>query len=116
MSVDFVSDLGRYGDAGDTMNLNNANGAALLDAMGLLNGARELWGECTIAEARRGIIRARNRSLAQWARAASNSKPPGRVHVFSPAFDDEDLAERIDRFAELVEANAKAGATVIRWG
>lgn len=116
MSVDFSSDLGRHGEDGDTLNLNNANGAALLDAMGLLKDARYLDGECTIAEARRGVIRARNRSLAQWARAASNSKPPGRVHVFSPAFDEEDLEERIDRFSKLVETNATAGATVIRWG
>lgn len=106
MSVDFTTDLG---ERGDELNFNSANGAALLDAMGF--GGRLLEGECSIAEARRGVIRARNRrSITAYTRVAVNER-----RCFSPEFTEEDLAERIDRFSRFVESNAAAGATVVRW-
>lgn len=100
------------------LNLSNVNAEALLAVMGIEpQGSYGLVGEMSIAQARRGVMRARSRrslepfvpkALPDWANVFS-------ARVVVPVHTAEHVSERIDRFAKFVELSAELGAKKIRW-
>lgn len=107
------------------MNLASERGRALLRVLGLDPAP---YGVLSLPEARRALVRARNRrSLASFATGptetfgAPRRGPDGAVElrpvrVFSPGTSEASLLEYVDRFAELVEAATRRRATRILWG
>lgn len=106
-----------------TLNLANDNAARLLTALGLSPD----YGQCSIADARRALLRARNRSHAYLVRedqtlyGAPCAQADGTVAMrpvrgFSAGLSLEALVERIGRFEAFVKGAAAAGATTITWG
>ena len=94
---------------GPVLNLNSANGSALLEMMGFSSRPH---GCVDVHRARRGVIRARSRAdLSQWCRPALEGP-----RAFSPAFNEHDLRERVDRFADFLEQSIARGARNIVWG
>ena len=88
-----------------TYNLANENASILLRALGLSEGL----GECTIAEARRSLLRARNVRLDGLTRPEEITYGSPRQNVdgvvemhplrsFSQGLDVEDILDRIERF------------------
>lgn len=116
-----------YGEPG-FLNLCNANAFALLSLLGL--DAEDSCGSCSLADARRGIMRARasfERRAPAFERAPAVEYAAPRtgtdgvvelkpIRYLSPGFDASDLLDRLDRFAVTVEALASRGATHITWG
>jgi hypothetical protein len=105
------------------LDLANDNAERLLTALGLSPD----YGQCSIADARRALVRARNTSLGHLTRATeivhgaprvqSNGTVEMRpVRVHSAGLSVEGLVERIDRFEAFVKSAAAAGATQISWG
>lgn len=124
MSVTFVADIDDRDDR-PSLNLANSNARALLQAMGL--DSEELYGECSIADARRAIMRARNTDVSDFTRAEEivHGKPREDaegviqlrpVRMVSFGLDVHGLNDRIDRFADMVEEGARKGARGIFWG
>lgn len=103
-------------DDGPTMNLGNANARLMLTALGLEYQDYR----CTIHEARRAVIRANNLPLAHLVRHAERVMGTCGdaivARVFSPEFTEQDLRDRIDRFAAMVEAASSRNASLILWG
>ena len=95
---------------GDRPSVNFANVAAIavLEAMAL---GSHWGGECTIAEARRGVIRARNTKID-----GLTFKGHAFGRVVSGGLDLDGLNRRIDDFSKMVEIGAKSGAKSIYWG
>lgn len=118
MSVDFSSEL----RGGPSLNFNNGNALAVLNALRLAGE----YGECTIPEARRAIIRARSGSLEPFAREAyvEYGKPRAEgnvvtarpIRVIGGGLDVDGLQSRITQLSELIEAEAARGATKLVWG
>jgi hypothetical protein len=105
------------------LNWANANAAIILRVLGLPD---EPYGKAAIPEARRALVRARNRSdLTGFVRAeeviygqprydgAAVELRPVRGIVFG--LGEEDIAERLRAFADFVEASVTTGATEISW-
>jgi len=111
-------------DERPSLNLNNENAKLLLGALGL---STDCWGEMTLPEARRGLMRARARkSLSEFTRAsetfygAPRADENGAIELrpfrgHSGGFSEESLRDRIERFALLVDQAAEQGATKIFW-
>lgn len=109
-------------------NLANENARALLAALGVGSGAvDDLIGELALPEARRAIMRARNVRLDHLTRPARVTAGWPRVledgtvvlqttRASSPEFTVDDLLDRVDRFAALVDEAGRRGATRIVWG
>lgn len=106
-----------------TLNLANDNAERLLTALGLPAD----YGTCSIADARRAVVRARNTNHAHLVRAdktvygapcvqSDGTVAMRPVRVRSAGLSLEGLVERIDRFETFVKGAAAAGATDIRWG
>jgi hypothetical protein len=109
-----------------TLSLNFATGNAL-PLLGALGLPREPYGECTIAEAKRALLRASNVSLESYTRATeihygapceqddgTIELKPVRLHI--KGLSVQDLARRVAEFAAFVRASAEAGASKILWG
>lgn len=98
------------------LNLSNVNAEALLAAMGIeAQGSYGLVGEMSIAQARRGVIRARNRrSLEPFVPRADWTSAFG-ARVIAPVHTTEHVEEHVDRFSKFVELSAELGAKKIRW-
>lgn len=108
-----------------SLNLANDNAARLLAAMDL---PCDCDGEMTLAEARRGLMRARARQdLSQFVReettvyGAPRAQEDGSVELHpvraqSFGLSVEGLRDRIERFGAFVEAAAARGAQTIFWG
>jgi hypothetical protein len=132
-------------DAGSWMNLHNANARALLAALGLATPAHhcdataslesmaarselnELLGSCTLPEARRALLRARNTDLSALERpgelvyGAPRQAEDGSIELrplrcVSGGLDLEGLRRRLDDFERLVARAAALGAPGISWG
>jgi hypothetical protein len=101
----------------------NLYGYSMLRALGL---PAEQSGECTIAEARRGLLRARNTDLGHlveeeettYGRPCADENGaiqlrPLRSHTRGLSL--EDLDRRLNDFSAFVEGAAEAGATQIFW-
>jgi len=111
-------------DDAPSLNLNEGNAVLLLGALGL---TVDCWGEITLAEARRALMRARARkSLSGYTRASETLYGAPRtgedgvvelrpVRSHGGALTEDDLRDRIERFASLVELAATRGATNITW-
>lgn len=106
-----------------TLNLANDNAERLLTALGLPTD----YGQCSIADARRALVRARNTNLARLVReertvyGAPCVRDDGTVamrpvRLYSAGLSVEGLAERVCRFETFLQGAAAAGATEIRWG
>lgn len=105
------------------LNLCNDNAKRLLAALGL----DDIYGEISLPEARRAIIRAKNTNLEDLVRnevveyGTPRDNYDGTVEMrplryHSAPLTLEGLQERIERFAAFVEDSAKLGATQIYWG
>lgn len=124
MSVSFFSNaLVETSDA-EGPNLCNANARLLLGALRL--ASEDLCGDCTVAEARRAVMRARSGSLAAFTRESSSEYgvparsddrvvPMRGLRTYQQGLDVDGLAERIEFFAAFVERAAQLGATTISW-
>ncbi len=108
---------------GPALNLCNGNGIALLRALRL---GMAYAGKISIAEARRAVIRARAGSLEPFARLEEKliGRPVVRadgaiearpVRSWDMGLSTAALAERLERFAVVVEESAKRGAKNIYW-
>jgi len=109
-------------------NWHNGGARAVLDLLGL--ASPYLAGECTIANARRAVIRAR----ATFARKAPqltqepqviHGRPRERqdgtvelrpVRAVIGGIDEASLVRRLEQFADLTERAAERGAEVLTWG
>lgn len=89
-----------------SMNVANMNACALTAALGLPEGQ----GECTIHDARRAVIRARNTDISAH---AFKTEQHSRAYVIG--LDLDRLGERIDEFAKMVEEGAEKGAKRVLW-
>lgn len=105
------------------LDLNEGNAAALFAALG---PPRDPIGELPIVTIRRAIIRARNVDLERHARAPEieYGKPmdqgDGVVEMrpfrgLTVGLTGDQLRERVDRLARVVEEGARHGATMVRW-
>jgi len=109
-------------------NVCNETARALFGALGVPSGgALGMLGELPLPEARRALIRARNRPLAPFLRAPSivRGGPVFRgdgLIALSPlrsvddGLSEEDLRHWLDRFGQLVEEAARRGAGSVCWG
>ena len=100
------------------LNVNFGNGYALLRLLDLNPGQDCLQGEATMAEARRGVMRARatfERRAPDLTRKGSDTKRPGRVRVIEGGMDEEYLARRLNDFEKFLNVVAEMGATSIYW-
>lgn len=94
-----------------SVNFSNANAILVLKAMGLPpQDESDLWGQLPIAEARRGIIRARNVTNHELRESTAEGR------VFSTGMDRAGLMERVDAVSEVIEASAREGGKTISWG
>lgn len=95
------------------LNFSNLNAEALLEVMGF---KPSYAGEMTVAQARRGVMRARSRkSLESFVPTADWAKVFGSTRYIVPDQTAEHVQERIERFARFVEVSAELGAKKIRW-
>jgi hypothetical protein len=98
-------------------------GLRVLRALGF---SGEPYGQCTIADAKRGLLRARNTDLGHlleedeigYGRPCADGEGaielrPVRRHL--RGLSREDLIRRIDDFGTFVQRAAAAGATTIFW-
>lgn len=96
------------------LNFSNDNASAVLGALGL--PTNELYGEMSVHEAKRALIRAKNRSsLDQFTRAPINERNPGRARIFDGGISEEGILERLERFEKFLENSIADGATKIHW-
>jgi hypothetical protein len=133
-----------YDDAESYLELNIANARAVLAALGLatpshLCGATpsdsatarqelfELCASCTLPEARRGLLRARNSDLVPLERSSHCEYGSPRraddgtielrpLRMTSGGVDAHGLRLRIELFARLVQRATEIGAPGITWG
>ncbi len=99
-------------------NLANGNARLFLEFLALPTDDC-LYGQATLAEARRAVIRARatfDRHVDDFTREGSDTKRPGKVRVIEGGVDRDYFRRRLEGFAELVERLAKSGATHVTWG
>lgn len=106
-----------------SLNLANDNAFRLLAALGLPVAPS---GECSIAEARRALLSARNVELGSYVReenvlhGAAREREDGVIElrpilVWSRGLSVDRLAGYLDRLEVLVRDGAAAGATKIVW-
>lgn len=106
------------------LNLCNANAHLLLGTLGL---PTEDIGKITLSEARRGLLRAFNRSdLSGFTReqevlhGAPRAQEDGTVEMrpvrgVSGGLDENALRDRLERFEALIREAGERGATHIHW-
>jgi hypothetical protein len=98
------------------LNVSNANAEALFQALGLKAPNQYYQGEASLAELRRGVMRARaRRRLPEPARPDWLGGLGGGARFISPPTDQESLQARLERFAAFVEKLAGLGVKRIRW-
>jgi len=101
----------------------NLHGFNVLRALGL---AAEPYGQCTIAEARRALLRARNQDVRHLLSedevhyGAACEREDGAIELrpvrgHSKGLSRDDLARRVSAFEAFVRQAADAGAQVIHW-
>lgn len=96
------------------LNFSNLNAEALLRTLGVKQPSYA--GEMTVAEARRGVMRARARkSLEPFVPTADWAAVFGGPRYIVPGQTAEHVRERVERFAKFVELSAELGAKKIRW-
>ena len=94
-----------------SVNFANVNAILVLKAMGRPpKSESDLWGELSIATARRGIIRARNITNHEL------RKPIDEPGLFIAGLDRAGLMARVDAVSEVIEASAREGGKTISWG
>ena len=99
------------------LNMNSANARAFLLFLGLEPGD-EPYGETTMPEARRAVMRARatfDRNVGKFTREGSDTKKPGQCRVITGAIDESYFAMRLDAFEKLLAVVSAKGATSIYW-
>lgn len=97
------------------LNFSHDNASAVLGTLGLPTS--ELYGMMSVHEAKRALIRAKNRSnLDQFTRAPIDKKRPGRARIFDGGISEEGIRERLDRFEKFLDNSIADGATKIYWG
>ncbi len=111
-------------DDAPSLNLGNDNAVSLLGVLGL---STDCWGQVTLPEARRAVMRARARkSLSAFERSTEtlHGAPrvnddgtvelrPIRCHGFG--LTEDGLRDRVERFAYFIEVAAARRATTITW-
>lgn len=106
-----------------SLNLANENAVRLLALLGLPVAPA---GECTIAEARRALLRARNGRVDRYARedelvhGAPSEREDGAVELrpiraWIRGLSVERLAGYVERLEALVQNGGTAGATKLLW-
>jgi hypothetical protein len=106
-------------------NWSNGNARLVLNLLGF--SGDDLYGEATIVECRRAVMRARSRNAEQYTRPEEIVYDAPRVNedgtvelrpvrVYSFGLDAPGVCERMEAFAAFVEVAAKLGATHIHWG
>ena len=124
MSLDFYGqkangDRIAFGyDSPKSLNLSNANGAALLRLLGLA-GNDCSSGEVPLAIACKAVQKASatfDYIVDGYTRGSSDTKSPGRCRVISQGLDEYGLADRLERFATFLCDVTDEGATLIYWG
>jgi hypothetical protein len=125
MSVSFDSDKPIETPYGfPEINWNNGNAQALHQVLGLPGDW--VMGECSLAVARRAVIRGRNLSLVPFERleeevcGVPRTEDDGTVTMRPVRFitfglDVEGIRRRVEQFATFVEAVAARGGTTIHW-
>lgn len=94
------------------LNFANLNAAALIRAMGIEQDYYH--GEMTVAQARRGILRARNTKF-QMATQPDWKQVFGGARIIGGELTRESVLDHVNRFAAFVDTVAKLGAKRIRW-
>ena len=114
----------RTQDDSPELNLNNDNAKRTLAALGI---PFDYYGEISLPEARRAIMRALNGSGAETLERPEETvygrpraQEDGSVALrplrsYSPPLTTEDILSRVHRFSALVEEAASRGATNINW-
>lgn len=113
-----------FGEDPVALNVAGDNGQVLLAVLGL---KPEPYGELTLPEARRALMRARNRpSLASFARGdvevrgPRGSRSDGAVELGlrfrCGGLSEERIRQYLDRFEEIVRVAQERGADRIVWG
>jgi hypothetical protein len=99
------------------LNLANGNARSFLEFLGI-NPGEEPFGEVTMPEARRAVIRARatfKRRAHKFTREESDTQRPGRPRVIVAGIDEDYLARRVDDFERFLNAVGDRGAASIYW-
>lgn len=99
------------------LNMNSANARTFLLFLGLEPGD-EPYGECSMPEARRAVIRARatfERKAGGFTRKGSDTKRPGQPRVITGGVDEDYLALRLDSFEKFLNVIASKSAVSIYW-
>lgn len=92
------------------LNFSNDNAVSILGALGL--PTYDLYGKISIHEARRALIKAKNRSsLNKFTR-----EPIKTNRIFDAGLNENDISERLNRFEKFLENSIADGATKIHWG
>ena len=94
------------------LNLANANAEALLNAMGIKQDYYH--GEMSVAEARRGVVRARNTRIPVPPKPAW-SQVFGGPRLIGGEITEESILERVNRFENFLNAVSELGAKKITW-
>lgn len=95
------------------LNFANENAEALINAMGIKQDYYH--GSMTLAQARRGIVRARNTKFSVPERPAWEGVFGGARIIPGGEITRESVLDHVNRFADFVEKVAKLGAKKIVW-
>lgn len=99
------------------LNWHAGSAHALFLLLGLSPG-EDQYGECTMPEARRGVMRARatfEKKAGGLTREYSDTQRPGQARFIQGGLDEDGLALRLDRFERFLNIIAAKGAVSIYW-
>jgi hypothetical protein len=100
------------------LNVHFGGGYALLGLLGINPGEDCLQGDCSVPEARRGIMLARatfERRAPGQTEEPSDTKRPGHCRVISGGISEEYLRRNLDSFERFLNTVVEMGATSIYW-
>jgi len=99
------------------LNWNAGNAHALFLLLGLSPG-EDQYGECTMPEARRGVMLARatfEKRAVKSTREPSDTRRPGQARFIQGGLDEDGLLIRLDAFERFLNVIAAKGAVSIYW-
>src|SRR5580698_6002393 len=99
------------------LNMNSANARSFLEFLGLPPGD-EPYGEATLPDCRRGIMRARStfeNRVGKFTRDGSDTKRPGQARFIEGGNTPEYFKMRLDHFERFLNAVIARGAVSIYW-